>query len=129
MNVLSYQSRAKVTDIMEHIPEIKADNLKKTERIVQSPQPQAKSQVKPAISINSKVIDKSKDSISSVGFGDTVVLLDLKNGEIFEVQIEPISANRHLMKDIEAKLLGLSSNQRFTFAGFDYKINEIRKKR
>lgn len=128
VNVLSYQNRAKVTDILEHIPEIKEDNVKKSERVAQNPQPQAKSQVKPAISINNKVIEKSKDSISSVGFGDTVVLLDLRNGEMFEVQIEPISANRHLMKDIEAKLLGLSSNQRFTFAGFDYKINEIRKK-
>ena len=66
-------------------------------------------------------------NILSIGYGDTVVLKDLKSGETFNLKLEANPGNRNLMKDIELRLLGLQLNQSLNYSGDSYKIVDIQK--
>lgn len=62
-----------------------------------------------------------------VWYGDIVLIKDISSQDTFEVELERNPHNRHLMKEIELKLLGQNLNQRLSYSGFEYEILKISK--
>lgn len=84
---------------------------------------------------NREIFKSSQTRISAVSigkkdvvwYGDKVLIKDMSTKDTFEVELEKNPHNRHLMKEIELKLLGQNLNQRFVYSGFEYEVLRIEK--
>lgn len=86
-------------------------------RIVKKPSQPSKKPVQPSVNATAK----------RVGFGDAVTIKDAAAGEEFQISIIDNPYNRHLMKEIEKKLLNRAEGERFEFKDHSYMVSRIDK--